>query len=52
MLTVESVFCKDKKKFFGPGKMACIKRSCVAVCKKVYIHITRVTNTNDCFNYM
>ena len=30
------VFCKDKKKFGGPGKKkACIKRSCVAVCNKV-----------------
>ena len=30
-------FCKDKKKFGGPGKRkkACIRRACIAACQKV-----------------
>ena len=31
------IFCKDKKKFGGPGKRkkACIRRACIAACQKV-----------------
>lgn len=41
------VYCKDKKKFGGPGKKkkGCIRRTCVGVCQKVYS--CKITAYND-----